>query len=48
MGKGKGAHYVIMLGDNEIEKGKVTLRDMETKEQTKIDMQALPSELARS
>lgn len=44
----KGARYVIMIGDNEIEKGKVTLRDMENKKQSEIDMQTLATVLEPS
>ena len=40
-----GARYVVMIGDDELKRGKVTLRDMETKEQTEVEINDLPSML---
>jgi histidyl-tRNA synthetase len=36
-----GAHKVLMVGEDELAKGKGTLRDMETKVQEEVDLENL-------
>ena len=42
-----GARYVVILGEDELKRGKVTLRNMEDKKQTETEITTLPSILAK-
>jgi histidyl-tRNA synthetase len=39
----QGARYVMMLGDQEIKSGRVTVRDMEKKVQAEVELTSLPT-----
>ena len=44
----KGVRYVVLVGDRELEEGKVTLRDMKTGEQRTVELEELTEILLKS
>ena len=43
----KNAHYTLMLGDNELQSGKATLKDMTTSTQTEVNLENFEEEFLK-